>query len=284
VLFMKQKIKLWGCPSKWKRELQRLMSKMENSKQGLRQQATLKYDNGRYYLMIQCISPKVQPRQNTKLNCIGLDPGVRTFLATYDNQGRYGNIGAKQICQVVWEAKKADVVRSRLDQLGKKSSPWKSRKCKVAGREIRRHNLKAHDLRADAHWKTARLLCEQYDDIILPKFNLRWAVKVLGWTTTRQLLCWSHFQFRERLLHKAQQLGTRVHIKGEKYSTVTCSSCFHIKLMMCKNPTKWFECNWCGYGIDRDWNAVRNILIMNMEACVGLLRPIVQDDEYYYYY
>jgi len=256
------------------------LGSMENGEQGSRKQVTLKYDNGRYYLMIQCLSPKVQPRQNPKLNCVGLDPGVRTFLATYDNQGRYGDIGAKQIRRVMWEAKKADVVRSRLDKCeGKSSSYGNSRKRKMARREIRRHNLKARDLRADAHWKTARVLCEQYDDIILPKFNSRWAVKVLGRTTTRQLLSWSHFQFRQRLLHKAQQLGARVHLKGEKYSTVTCSTCFHIEPTMRKNPTKWFECNRCGYGIDRDWNAARNILIMNVEACVGQVTPVIDDDD-----
>ena len=41
---------------------------------------------------------------------------------------------------------------------------------------------------------------------------------------------------------KAAQLGTKVHLVSEFQSTITCSCCLYIELMMCKNPTKWFEC------------------------------------------
>jgi len=27
------------------------------------------------------------------------------------------------------------------------------------------------------------------------------------------------------------------------------------------------------------WNAARNILIMNVEACVGQVRPVIDDDD-----
>jgi transposase len=68
-------------------------------------------------------------------------------------------------------------------------------------------------------------------------------------------------------------MGVWVHLVSEHQTTITCGQCFHIEAAMCKNLTKWFECRWCGYTIDRDANAARNVAIMNAERCVGKLEP-----------
>jgi len=47
VLFMKQKLRLWGCPSQRARQLNRLTERMEGGESGSRQSATLKFDTGR---------------------------------------------------------------------------------------------------------------------------------------------------------------------------------------------------------------------------------------------
>jgi transposase len=93
------------------------------------------------------------------------------------------------------------------------------------------------------------------------------------------MLCWLHFEFRQHLQHKAQQLGARVHLVLEHQSTISCGHCLHIKPMMCKNSAKWFKCHWCGYAIDRDWNGARNVALMNVERCIGKLEPHAAIDD-----
>jgi putative transposase len=144
---------------------------------------------------------------------------------------------------------------------------------------VRQSDTKCQDLKANAHWKMARVLCERYDHVMLPKFNLRTAMQVLGRTTTQQMLCWSHFKFRQRLQHKAQQLGARVHLVSEHQSTISCGRCLHIEPKMRTNSAKWFECHRYGYAIDRDWNGARNVALMNVERCVGKLEPHAAIDD-----
>jgi putative transposase len=279
VVFMKQRLALWGCPSKRHRELERLTDRMPDGERAVRKQTTLRYRDGRYHLLIQCLSDKAPLRRDPqRARFVGLDPGVRTFNSFYDHEGRFGTIGENQADRIIHVAERADRLKSHIDtELKSRDHRDETKKRKrrraAARKRVRQINAKCRDLRADAHWKAARVLCERYDDILLPKFNSRAAMKCLGRTTTRRMLCWSHFEFRQRLQHKAEQLGVKVHLVSEHLSTITCGRCLHIELMMRKNATKWFECRRCGYAIDRDSNGARNVAIMNAERCIGRLEP-----------
>lgn len=277
VVFMKQRLALWGSPSKRRRELERLTTRMPKGERATRTQTTLRYLNGRYHLMIQCLINKAPPRADPEAaRFVGLDPGVRTFNAFFDHEGRFGTIGEGQVDRLIRVAKRADRIKAHIDTrlLPKGGGKNKKRQRAKARKRVRQINAKCRrDLKADAHWKAARALCGRYDDIMLPKFNSRAAVRFLGPTTTRQMLRWSHYEFRQRLLHKARSMGVQVHLVSEHQTTITCGRCFHIEASMRKNPTKWFECRRCGYAIDRDANAARNVVIMNAERCVGRLEP-----------
>ncbi len=140
-----------------------------------------------------------------------------------------------------------------------------------ARRKVRALNQRARDLKHDAHWRTVHALCERYDHIIVPKFRSSNTARFLAKSTTRQMLHWSYYQFRQRLLCKAEELGAKVHLVGESCTSITCSRCLWINDAFRKNKSKWFECPHCGYAIDRDFNGARNILLMNLEKCVGQL-------------
>ncbi|AGO83341.1 Transposase [Pandoravirus dulcis] len=275
VVFMRQKVALWGCPSKRKRQLDRLTARMPNGEQASRTQTTLRYADGRYHLMIQCLSDKVPPRDRRPVRAVALDPGVRTFMASYDTDGRFGTVGDGQIGRIIKVAKRADRIKSHIDtrlvNQGFTNDDDNKARRKRARKRARQLNAKCRDLKADAHWKTARALCQRYDHILLPKFNSRAASQALDKTTTRQMLHWSHYEFRQRLQHKAEATGARVHLVSEHYSSMTCGRCLYIEESFRKNGSKRFECRNCGYAIDRDANGARNILIMNAERYIGRL-------------
>jgi hypothetical protein len=228
--------------------------------------------------MVQCLSDKTPPQENTSdsVSFISLNPGVCTFNTFFDHEGHFGSISDSQVESIIWVAKCADQLKAHIDtRLA--GTRWK-RKRAQARRRVRQINAKCQDLKANVHWKTAWVLCKRYDHVMLPKFNLCAAMQVLGRTTTWQMLCWLHFEFRQRLQHKAQQLGARVHLVLEHQLTINCGHCLHVEPTMRKNSAKWFECHRCGYAIDRDSNGVRNVTLMNVERCVGKLEPYAAID------
>ncbi len=297
MFFMNQQVMLLGSPSARKRQLRRLTERMPNEEQMTRKESIIKYENGRYYaLVVYTIEPIVRPQaavgSSVVVRAVALDPGVRTFSAMYDTKGRFGEIATGQVSHMIQIARKTDKIKSRIDQhLLTRSEQRQARGCKLklcapldkterkrvkrerhrARRKVRSLNQKVRDLRNDLHWKTARALCDRYDHIIMPKFNSRAAVRFLAKSTTRELLHWSHYQFQQRLLCKGEQLGAKVHLVTEPYTSITCSSCLWINEGFRGNSSKWFQCprSDCGYANDRDFNAARNILLMNLEKCVG---------------
>ncbi|QPB44359.1 Transposase [Medusavirus stheno T3] len=269
-------IALWGSPSRRRRELRRLSARMHEGERATRQQITIKYDHGRYYLQVQCLlSPDLPLRTMSTtepVRAVALDPGVRTFFGTYDSSGRFGDIGDGQIERIIRVAKKADRIQSHIatDLQGPKNKA----KRRKARRRLRQRNAKCRDLKNDAHWKAARALCESYDHVMIPKFHCAAMKRFLAKSSTRQLVHWSHYQFRQRLKHKAEELGVRVSECREPLTTMTCTACLWVEESFRKNPAKVFECKKCGFKIDRDYNASRNCFFLNGERCVGRLEPM----------
>ncbi len=75
---------------------------MPNREQMTRKESIIKYENGRYYvLVVYGIEPIVRPQaavgSSVVMKAVALDPGVRTFNAMYDTKGRFGEIGTGQV-------------------------------------------------------------------------------------------------------------------------------------------------------------------------------------------
>jgi IS605 OrfB family transposase len=269
VRFMGLNVPLWGCPSKRRREIDRLTNRLSADEQnGSRQQTTLRYDRGRYHLLVQCFF--VEPRKRSMdpsrpVNVVAFDPGIRTFLTGYDTRGRFLSVGDGQLERVIRVAKRVDKVKSKMATKlrDKDQRDHNSAKRKRARRRLRQLNAKCRDLKVDAHWKVARALCTEYDDVIIPKFHCSTMMRFLARSSTRQLMHWGHYEFRQRLQHKAQELGVRVHTVKEPYTSVTCSGCLWIEESFCGNSSKVFHCDKCGLTIDRDENAGRNIMLVH---------------------
>jgi putative transposase len=81
--------------------------------------------------------------------------------------------------------------------------------------------------------------------------------------TARNMLTWSHYRFKMRLMNKAREYpNCRVIICGEEYTSQTCSECGYLHRKI--GGSKKFKCPGCNQESDRDFNAARNILLKNM--------------------
>src|SRR5207248_11704757 len=74
------------------------------------------------------------------------------------------------------------------------------------------------------------------------------------------MLTWSHFRFRQYLLHKSHEYPwCKVVICTEEYTSKTCGRCGVINKNL--GLSKTFQCPSCGATIDKDVNGDRNVLL-----------------------
>jgi len=137
-------------------------------------------------------------------------------------------------------------------------------------RKATRLRAKSERLVVELHRQLARWLCKTHKVILLPSFNTgemvnnkRSKKRRISGRTARQMLNWRHFQFRERLLHKAKEHpDCHVVITTEEYTSKTCGQCGWLNNgLTCADRTWRCGNKECKVKHDRDMNAGRNILL-----------------------
>jgi putative transposase len=190
---------------------------------------------------------------------IALDPGVRTFMTSYDPSGESIDFAAKDIGHIYRLCHRLDDLNSRWDAKEvRHHKRWSMRKAGVRMRRRIRH------LVDDLHCKLAKYLCETYSVVLLPKFEtqgmIRRGQRRIRSKTARAMCTLSHYRFQRRLIDKAREYPwCRVVIVSEAYTSKTCGRCgkIHAKL----GGNKVFRCPSCQLECDRDKHAARNILL-----------------------
>lgn len=216
--------------------------------------------DGRYYL---CLPEPIAPRDESQVSgVVSLDPGVRTFQTTFSPEEgglvtEWGAGDVTRIGRLCWS----------LDRLTSKmwSGGCGSRRRAVYRKAAVRIRRKIKSLVKDLHCKLAKWLCSKYKMILLPTFETSQMVKTgtrkIHSKTARMMLGWSHFQFKQRLIAKSRETGSKVVIVGEEYTSKTCGGCGEVNQQL--GGSKTFRCrrDGCGYETYRDWNGARNILL-----------------------
>lgn len=210
---------------------------------------------GYWYL---CVPRTKEPPvfENPVYKSVFLDPGVRTFQTFYSPDGVCGKIGGDMI------NKKLRSLAERHDQLFSLSSVKgvvsKTKSHMRARCAMLRHKIK--NVVEDLHWQTASFLCNTFQNIFLPKFEVSGMVEgsPLGSKITRSMLELSHYKFKERLLYYAKTKNRNVYLVGEEFTTKTCGRCGCLKEM---EGSKTYSCPSCQTIIDRDYNGARNVCL-----------------------
>lgn len=219
---------------------------------------------GHYYLCVPKPLSIASENQggNTERKMASIDPGVRTFATVYDTTGTVTEWGKGDISRIFRLCVATDRLISKIDKEPNHSKRWSKRKA------LNRIRKKIKNLQTDIHHKFAKWLCEEYEVILLPKFDAqgmcqKWKngkKRVINRKTVRKMFSWGHYQFRMRLLDKIKKYpGKKVVIVDEAYTSKTCVNCgrIHEKLGGNKN----FCCPSCKIRYDRDFGAAKGIML-----------------------
>ena len=226
-----------------------------------------------FFTPVEYYQPKASDKRlidfgnSQKRRAVAIDPGVRSFITTYDECGDSIQIDA--LDTILIKNEHIRKLQRRIDTLKKKRAKKKKDRDKDRLEMLRLLRQKAHiELKTknrvkDMHYKLASWLCREYSTIFLPSFGTREMVSgecILRKKTKARMLTLSHYRFRQILTLKAKEFGTTLRVMGEEYTTKTCC-CGKLndriggsKTYTCVDPA-------CGYRADRDVNGARNVFI-----------------------
>jgi putative transposase len=236
-----------------------------------REAFTVNYDKrvikdsmGRYYLIVPKPLEVVKPAPNHFEKIISLDPGVRTFLTGFDREGRALKFGENGMNVIFKHLYRADKINSSINKKERDGSYKYNHKRRQNGRKAMRRLLcKVKDKVKDAHQKISKYLCENYDAVLLPRFNTKCMIKKsdrkIKGKAARQMCTWSHFRFQEIINAKAKRYGCLIVSCTEYYTSKTCSHCGYIDHQL--KGEREYMCKSCTSILDRDINAAKNILL-----------------------
>lgn len=186
-----------------------------------------------------------------------LDPGERKFNTMYcPDDSEYIMMGSGASKRMYNELLKLDNMLSNKN--------IKNKIICIKQRE------KIQNLQKEMHYKISKYLCENYQNIFIPKLtkdnNITKKIKNNGKKRTlktdivRKMVVLGHCKFVERLKTKAEEYKkVRINVITEEYTSQICLRC----KTLTKTNKELFKCNKCSYEIDRDILGSTNILLKN---------------------
>jgi putative transposase len=207
-------------------------------------------ESGRWFVTIpEEIS--IKKPDNQRLGAVALDPGVRTFISYYSSTC-HGKLGESDFARIYR-------LCSRIDKAISKMAKADYRSKKRIRKAVFRLRWKIRDLIDEIHHKIAYFLVTNFDTVYIPFFETSHMVTKLRSKTSRAMLTWAHYRFKEFLKFKGKEYSCNVIEVGEEYTSKTCSYCGTIHNI---GSRKIMKCS-CGANVDRDLNGARGIYIKN---------------------
>jgi len=214
--------------------------------------AQLKIAKNACYLNVQVEQPDPEPTTGDKR--LGVDLGINNIAVCSDN--------------TFWESGpvkavkgKYQYLRSKLQSIGTRSAKRKLQK--LSGRERRFQRDVNHNI---ANW----IVSKPYDVIVLEDLtNIRNGKK------NKKLGKWSFAELRSIVEYKAIAISKKAVVIDPRYTSRTCSRCgFQRKE---NRDGRTFKCKSCGFQIDADLNASRNIATFSRSdsSRLSVNQPIV---------
>lgn len=175
---------------------------------------------------------------------IGIDRGINKLAVTSNNQF-FGGGHIKHV------SRRYEKLRSKLQSCGSKS----------AKRHLRKLSKKENRFRADINHKISKQIVGSLQPgnvIVLEDLKSIRQNSRLRKKQRKQLHKWNFFQFQQFLTYKAEAKGIRVEYVDSRYTSQKCSVCGYTSRSN-RPYQSIFKCKHCGFSLNADLNAARNI-------------------------
>ena len=203
--------------------------------------------NNQYYLCIpipMTISEKTKP-----VSYCGIDPGIRTFMTSFGNNGCY---------EYNYDMKKIKSVNTKIDTM-------KSVSKRIRKRAYCKMERNKEYLIDELHWKTITHMINNNDIIFYGDIKSHDIVKRnKNKTNNRDINNLKFFHFKERLRFKTFEKQKLMIEISEAYTSKTCSCCGHLNH---PGSSKIYQCLNCNLICGRDINASKNMLMKGIIGC-----------------
>lgn len=200
--------------------------------------STISY-RGEFYIHVSLET--VNPAIDAKISVLGIDRGIRN-IAVCSNNKFFNNKKVKNT-----RAHYAKL-RKELQAKGTRSANRKLKK--ISGRE-RRFVANVNHIIAKA------IIAMDYTVFALEDLRKIRVQKRRSKELNRKLNNWSFYQLEHFLQYNAEAIGKRVILVDSRYTSQKCSNCSHTYKGNREGAS--FRCRKCGFKLDADLNAARNI-------------------------
>lgn len=213
----------------------------------------VQYDSGQFWLhVVVTIPDQYVPESGT---VVGVDVGISRIAVSSDGQFFDGKC-------VKEHARKLFRLRRALQAKGTKS----------ARRHLKKLSRRENRFRRDVNHRVSKRLVESLplgSTIVMENLtDIRERVKARC-KQRRELHNWPFAQFQQFVTYKAEARGIGVQYVDAHYSSQSCSRCGHIARSN-RQTQSWFACRKCGYQLNADLNAARNLAWRATRAPGGL--------------
>jgi IS605 OrfB family transposase len=197
--------------------------------------------HSKYFLSV--VVEYEDPKFEFNSNVVGIDLGIKkpavTSLNKFLGRGHWNTVGKRYF-----------EVRRSLQSKGTKSARRRLRL--ISGKENRFRKDCDHVLSrriVDSVSSGTVLVLEDLTAIRSQKYSREF---------NRNLHTWSFYRLRTFIEYKSRKKGCLVELVNPKYTSQECSCCHHISRGNRKTQSR-FKCKKCGFEINADLNAARNI-------------------------
>lgn len=183
---------------------------------------------------------------------VGIDRGIRKLAVVSDNRFFGGN-------RIKKLSERYERLRSSLQSKGTRSSKTHLKKIKRCERFMRKdiNHCISKEIVSTLNPGTT---------IVLEKLTgIRGGSFKLNKVTRKEINKWNYFQFEKFLKYKAEAKGCNVEYVDARYTSQRCSKCGHIAKNNRKNQA-YFKCKSCGFQLNADLNASKNIVLKYLDA------------------
>lgn len=212
----------------------------------------LVYRCGKFYLCVPYEETR-KSGENQAFRVCSVDPGVRTFLTVY-SEDCVASIGSGDFSRI-------QRLCAHLDDLVSRSTKAERKRQKSMRRAAARLRERIRNLIDELHHKAALFLASNFDLILIPSFETsqmtRRAGRKIRTKTARSMLTFAHYRFRMFLKHKAFELGKRVEVVSEAFTSKTHPETGKLFNVGSAKRIRLSSGEW----INRDVSGARNILL-----------------------